>query len=82
MDGLAVDAFPVGGAFIVGEGVEEGFAEGGVGVGEFGGFGSGGVIVWWGVVGWGVRTSAVVVTMRVMMAVPVRSAVVLFGWGG
>lgn len=29
---LAVDALPEGGAFVVGEGVEEGFSEGGVGV--------------------------------------------------
>ncbi len=28
MDGLAVDGLPVGGAFVVGQGVEEGFAEG------------------------------------------------------
>ncbi len=32
MDGLAIDPFPERGAFIVGEGVEEGFAEGGFGV--------------------------------------------------
>lgn len=32
MDGLAVDGFPESGAFVIGEGVEEGFAEGGVGV--------------------------------------------------
>ncbi len=33
VDGLAIDALPEGGAFVVGEGVEEVFAEGGVGVG-------------------------------------------------
>ncbi len=32
VDRLAVDALPVGGAFVVGEGVEEGFPECGVGV--------------------------------------------------
>ena len=32
MDGLSIHAFPEGGAFVVGEGVEEGFAEGGFGV--------------------------------------------------
>ena len=32
MDWLSVHAFPVCGAFVVGEGVEEGFAECGVGV--------------------------------------------------
>lgn len=32
MDGLAIDALPESGAFVVGEGVEEGFAEGGVGI--------------------------------------------------
>ena len=32
VDGLPVDRFPECGAFVVGEGVEEGFAEGGVGV--------------------------------------------------
>jgi hypothetical protein len=31
VDWLAVDGFPVCGAFVVAEGVEEGFAEGGVG---------------------------------------------------
>lgn len=31
MNWLAVDAFPVGGAFVVAERVEEGFAEGGAG---------------------------------------------------
>jgi len=41
VDGLAVDGFPEGGAFVVGEGVEEGFAEGGVGV-EVRGGGRGG----------------------------------------
>ncbi len=30
MDWLAVDGFPEGGAFVVGEGIEEGFAEGGL----------------------------------------------------
>jgi hypothetical protein len=29
VDGLAVDGFPVGSAFVVGKGVEEGFPEGG-----------------------------------------------------
>jgi len=33
VDRLAIDALPEGGAFVVGEGVEEVFAEGGVGVG-------------------------------------------------
>jgi len=32
VDGLAVDTFPEGGAFVVGEGIKEGLAEGGVGV--------------------------------------------------
>lgn len=36
MDGLAVNDFPEGGAFVVGEGVEERFAEGGVGVERWG----------------------------------------------
>lgn len=36
VDGLAVDGFPERGAFVVGESVEERFAEGGVGV-EVGG---------------------------------------------
>jgi len=43
VDGLAVDSFPEGSAFVVGEGVEEGFAEGGVGVEVLGGVGGGGV---------------------------------------
>lgn len=54
MDRLAVDAFPVGGAFVVGEGVVQGFSEGGVGVGEGGGgggVGEVGVVVESGVVG-------------------------------
>ena len=45
MDGLAVDTFPIGGAFVVGEGVEERFPEGGTVVGEGGGGGAGGVDV-------------------------------------
>lgn len=43
MNWLAVDGFPVCGAFVVGEGVEEGFSECGVGIegGWGGGRGSG-----------------------------------------
>lgn len=43
MDGLAVDGFPERGTFVVGEGIEEGFAEGGIG-GEVRGGGWGGEV--------------------------------------
>lgn len=78
MDGLAVDGFPEGGAFVVGEGIEEGFAEGGVGVEVLGGVGVGGVggVGGCGFVGRALGTS----TGTVVMAVVAVTGLV--GWDG
>ena len=82
MDWLAVDAFPEGGAFVVGEGVEEGFAEGGVWVEVLGGFGAGevGGVVEVGSVGWGAGVSARAVVVVVVVAMV--GLVVRWRWGG
>ena len=65
VDGLSVDAFPVCSAFVVGEGVEEGFSEGGVGGGGAGGERRGGVGMMAAV--FGVMVSAVVVVAVAVM---------------
>jgi len=69
VDGLSIHAFPEGGAFVVGEGVEEGFAEGGFGVEGRGGCGGRGQFA---------PLTAVVVMVAVVMTV--RS--IGFGDGG
>lgn len=82
MDGLAVDAFPECGAFVVGEGIEEGFSERGVGVEVLVGLGVwdvGGVVVG-RVRGWGVRTSMGAVVVAVIAAV--RGGVGFYGGCG
>jgi len=60
VNGLAIHAFPEGGAFIVGEGVEEGFPEG-----DFGVEGRCGCGIW----RWFAPFTAVVVMMPVVMPV-------------